>query len=163
MRNRNRITDHIDIRERLIHCSAEYGFILGVNDALQIKNVELRKDIDICNALIKKNQRKIMCNTYEISDYIADSNIVYVFGMSIGDTDKRYWEQLIEWLKGNKDTALVISHYDKNILPIDSVETARVKLLLINKLNNWGLPEDRNSQVKILINPKIFNFKKRKI
>ena len=160
-RNRNKITSHIDVKQKLIHCTTKQGFILGVNDASQIKNKSFAKDSDICNALIKSNQRNIMYMSKDVLHYISDSDVVYVYGMSIGDTDKRCWEQVIQWLKKSNEKKLVISYYDKNITAIDLIDIQQIKERLIKKLFGFGLKEENYQQIEIIINPNIFNFTKR--
>lgn len=39
---------------------------------------------------------------------IYDSFIICIFGMSIGNTDKMWWEKIIDWLKVNGDNKLII-------------------------------------------------------
>ena len=41
-------------------------------------------------------------------DIINKSRIICVFGMSIGNTDKMWWEALVEWLASNENNKLVI-------------------------------------------------------
>lgn len=161
IRNHNRITDNINSDKKLIHCDTTAGFVLGVNDPSQIKNIQFRTDTDIGNALIKRNQRNIMFESKDIADYINDSNVVYVYGMSIGDTDKHYWEQIIKWVEENDDRKIVLSYYDANITGIDLMEIHRARAMIENKLVRLGLSVANISRVAVVINPKIFQFSKK--
>ncbi len=84
--------------------------ILGVNDAEQIGNDLLKKDGIFLDTFIKRRmnnsigQRK----TEKAVEIINKSHIICVFGMSIGNTDKMWWEALVEWLVSNEYNKLII-------------------------------------------------------
>ena len=87
-----------------IHGTTNEEMILGVNDESQVDNDALKADSIFLDTLIKKRmnysigQRK----TENAISVIKDSHIVCIFGMSIGNTDKMWWEELINWLKTNE-------------------------------------------------------------
>lgn len=87
--------------------------VLGVNDESQIANTEFRKDELSRQALIKKETNKRYGNIkFEKACHMIDNSIIIcIFGMSIGKTDKIWWQYIAEWLRGNQDRKLVI--YDK--------------------------------------------------
>lgn len=159
--NCRKITENIKAKKNLIHCDTKDGFILGVNDCSQIINQEFRNDEDICNLLVKSNQRRIMYREKDVFDYVKDTDIVYVYGMSIGETDKRCWEQLINWLNINSKNKLILSYYDKDLTGIDLAEIQHIKDEYINRLLRIGLNETTIGQIEVVINPKIFNFARR--
>ena len=87
-----------------IHGYANNRMILGVNDNSQIANENLKKDSGVSNRYVKIN-----CNrTYgtDINDkceqWVSEANIVCLFGLSLGDTDKKWWQLLInKFIYGN--------------------------------------------------------------
>lgn len=93
-----------------IHGTTNEEMILGVNDENQIDNDYLKKESLFLDTFIKKRmnnsigQRK----TENVIDMINKSHIVCIFGMSIGNTDKMWWEELIKWLGSNESNKLVI-------------------------------------------------------
>lgn len=93
-----------------IHGTTDEEMILGVNDESQIDNEFLKKENIFLDTFIKKRmnnsigQRK----TEDAVDTINKSHIVCVFGMSIGNTDKMWWEELIKWLVSDENNKLVI-------------------------------------------------------
>ena len=42
---------------------------------------------------------------------ISHANIVLIFGCSIGLTDKRWWEAVVDWMKGSSARFVVIASY----------------------------------------------------
>lgn len=93
-----------------IHGTTNEEMILGVNDESQIESDYLKSESLFLDTFIKKRmnngigQRK----TESVIDVINKSHIVCVFGMSIGNTDKMWWEELIKWLGSNENNKLVI-------------------------------------------------------
>lgn len=93
-----------------IHGTTDEEMILGVNDVEQIGNDLLKDEELFLDTFIKRRmnnsigQRK----TEKATEIINKSHIVCVFGMSIGNTDKMWWEVLVEWLASNENNKLVI-------------------------------------------------------
>ena len=93
-----------------IHGTTNEEMILGVNDEGQIDNEFLKLDDMFLDTFIKRRmnyhigQRK----TESAIDMLSKSHIVCVFGMSIGNTDKMWWEEIIKWLDVNRDNKLVV-------------------------------------------------------
>lgn len=93
-----------------IHGTTDEEMILGVNDVEQIGNDLLKEEELFLDTFIKRRmnnsigQRK----TEKTIGIINKSHIVCIFGMSIGNTDKMWWEALIEWLVSSENNKLVI-------------------------------------------------------
>lgn len=93
-----------------IHGTTDEEMILGVNDVEQIGSDLLKDEELFLDTFIKRRmnnsigQRK----TQKATEIINKSHIVCVFGMSIGNTDKMWWEVLVEWLASNENNKLVI-------------------------------------------------------
>lgn len=98
-----------------IHGFIEENMIMGVNDASQITNEDFAKDEDIIREIVKPQQNSDVRANYEkqVIDTINNSNIICVYGMSIGDTDKKWWAHIARWLSKSDKRALVILKYDK--------------------------------------------------
>ncbi|MBQ7359522.1 MAG: hypothetical protein IJW63_05460 [Lachnospiraceae bacterium] len=93
-----------------IHGTTNEEMILGVNDETQVQNDVLKQDEVFLDTFIKKRmnngigQRK----TERALDLISKSHIICIFGMSIGNTDKMWWEELIKWLVSNENNKIII-------------------------------------------------------
>lgn len=111
-----------------IHGTLDNGeMLLGVNDESQIHNSKLANIPRIKRMLIKPQlnttlgQNKIE----KAKNIIASSRIICIYGMSLGDTDKMWWEILGKWLIENSDALLMIFKYDDKYTgrhPLERIE-----------------------------------------
>lgn len=79
-----------------IHGIVDDGLILGLNDTSQLHNDNFKQDDDILTALIKPKRNKELKELIdqECIDIINESHIIILFGLSLGDTDKFWWETI---------------------------------------------------------------------
>lgn len=93
-----------------IHGTTREEMVLGVNDASQVMNVKFIKNNLYRQCLIKEeaNRRFNPGKVDEAYRIIDESIIICVFGMSIGNTDKMWWEYICKWLSENEKRLLVI-------------------------------------------------------
>lgn len=93
-----------------IHGNLNSGMILGVNDPEQIKNETLRNNSEFLDAFIKMRMNAIagQKKMERAEEIIKNSKIIFLFGMSIGDTDKLWWERIVQWLKETQHAKLII-------------------------------------------------------
>ncbi|MCD8189199.1 MAG: bacteriophage abortive infection AbiH family protein [Clostridiales bacterium] len=93
-----------------IHGTLEADMILGVNDSDQINNNVLKADIDFLNMFTK--QKMIESTEQQKIDHVKkilqDSRVVCIFGMSMGMTDKMWWQELVNWLGINPYNKMVV-------------------------------------------------------
>lgn len=99
-----------------IHGYIDANMIMGVNDPSQIANEELRSDPDIVSEIVKPQQNVESRTNYEadVESAINRSHIICVYGMSLGATDKKWWNYISHWLAANASRKLVILKYDTN-------------------------------------------------
>lgn len=97
-----------------IHGYIDANMIMGVNDISQITNAELRKDEDVVSEIVKPQQNIDSRTGYEneIIPLINNSHIICIYGMSIGATDKKWWDLILNWLVNDDKRRLVILKYD---------------------------------------------------
>lgn len=99
--------------------------IVGVSSVEQIANQDIRKSDLLCQTLIKSNSiAEIGSPRYTQAEAIINkSRIVCLWGLSLGDSDKRWWEFVNKWLKDNQDRHLFIFQHTNtppsNILVAD--------------------------------------------
>lgn len=81
---------------RHIHGYFDRRMIVGVNDSSQLFNEGFRNNPNITGSIIKpefnRNIRDLVDN--DCLSIIKSSNIICLFGLSIGDTDKIWWESI---------------------------------------------------------------------
>lgn len=125
-----------------VHGTLDENMVFAVNDETQIA----KTDIFECgygeiykNLLIKRKAN----NSYgEYTDenawsLIQDSDIIYIYGMSIGDTDKLWWERICDWLSADTNRCLIVHKFSmpiKGVFPIDyQIAEEEYKDKIINK------------------------------
>ena len=97
-----------------VHDSLQDMPVTGVNDAGQISNQDIADDQQINALLIKgKMQKSIMHKNDDALglNAIASAKLIIVFGMSFGSCDRRWWEQVLDRLRADKEALLLIFAY----------------------------------------------------
>lgn len=92
-----------------IHGYVDKRMILGVNDISQIANSSFHENQNILNALVKSNCNKSYRLLIEdqCKKMIENANLICLFGSSIGETDKIWWQLIGERLM-KSDCRLII-------------------------------------------------------
>lgn len=147
-----------------IHGTIDNEMVLGVNDERQIANVRFRGN-DLCRkTLIKKETNRSYGNTKvdRTQKIIDDSLIICIFGMSIGETDKMWWQYITEWLRENQDRMLVIYVRDNKAAAKYHIFTVQKKTYEKFK-KNASVPEKVWEQIKdqicVKVNANMFDFR----
>ena len=102
-----------------IHGFVDENMIVGVNDATQIINEQFAKDPDIVRELVKPQQNENSRTAYEdaMISAINNSSIICTYGMSIGETDKKWWIKVADWLSKDSKRVLIILVHSKDYNP----------------------------------------------
>lgn len=137
--------------------------IIGVNDASQIANKELAKDSRFARYIIKPSINQHLRQGYDrdTTSIINSSTIICVYGMSLGATDKKWWNLLIQWLNGSSDRQLVMFEYDDKYSPTTPYGWLEKEDSIMDKLtgynSNKGLNvENMRSRIHIAVHKNIF-------
>ena len=93
--------------------------LMGVNDESQIKNKELAKDKKFIRFIVKPlfNKANKTNNDKKAIKLIENSNVICVYGMALGETDKDWWNLILRWLASDSNRQLVIFDYDEKYQP----------------------------------------------
>jgi len=100
-----------------VHGFTDERMILGVNDISQIKNSKLLIDTDVVDSYVKSNCNN---NVYEsdhdtmCQQWIKEANLICLFGLSFGDTDKRWWNAVGDVLQ-NGSIVIIFEHIAGNV------------------------------------------------
>jgi hypothetical protein len=111
------------ILRTVLHLHGELNnMVLGVNDVSQLKNSNFHKDKKVLNAFIKEYNNKRQGHTVDeiLETRISQANLICIFGSSIGETDKIWWEKIGQHLLNNEKCKLIIFTY-KEITPKRSI------------------------------------------
>lgn len=99
-----------------VHGTTSKDMVLGVNDESQISNLDLfqNKGYEYIGQIIKPqtnelNEENIVENTKKI---IQNSDLIYIYGMSIGETDAIWWNEVCSVMNRKKNMYLILHAYD---------------------------------------------------
>ena len=125
---------------------------LGLNDETQLATDFF--DMSDLNDLIKpkslENNREYMRRDAE--NLIDNSDIIVIFGMSIGSTDKHWWEKIAYSLMNSKNKKLIIHLYEKTPSFL-SPRKARIRREskendFLSHLDNLDLSDEQKAQLR---------------
>lgn len=97
-----------------VHGKCDLHPIIGVNDISQIENKDLANDSRFSRYIVKPSLNQLLRqgNDNDASQLINQSDIICVYGMSLGITDKKWWGSILSWLSNNDARQLVLFDYD---------------------------------------------------
>lgn len=127
-----------------IHGTLDDLIIIGIDSIQQITYEDLK-----CNTLVEKYCVKSKMNDeYGYSQVearyvqmINNSEIIYAYGISFGESDKSRWTIINEWLKKDTKNKLIIFKYDTKFNTYDKV----YRNLVLDAIN-----DAKNEYLKIL-------------
>ncbi|HBZ60869.1 MAG TPA: hypothetical protein DEO30_08225 [Lactococcus sp.] len=135
-----------------VHGLIDNLLTLGLNDETQLATDFF--DMSDLNDLIKPKlleiNREYMRRDAEI--IIDNSDIIVIFGMSIGSTDKHWWEKIANVLINSKNKKLIIHLYDEKPSLL-SPRIARKRREskeneFLSQLNNLDLSDEQKVQLR---------------
>ena len=102
--------------QNIIHVHGQLGesIIIGVDHPAQIKNDSFRNNEDIKDIMIKIESNESMKETrhMECERLIANANVIVLFGVSLGETDARWWKLIGQNLRRRKNIAIIQHLYN---------------------------------------------------
>lgn len=150
-----------------IHGFIDDRMVMGVNDVSQISNKDFHTNQEVIESLVKKDCNKAQKHTVDdrCSSLITNANLICIFGSSVGDTDKIWWQQVGEQLK--KDCRLIIFERGEVISrrrPQKRLIVERkIKNIFLNKTNlNDKEKEDVKNRIYVCINSNMFKMDSKK-
>lgn len=93
-----------------VHGTLDNQIIMGVNDESQLDTsggITLTEEL--CWELIKPRLNLDSGNSFDspAKDVVSNSDIIAIYGVSFGDTDRLWWEAIVDWLKQDPAHKLV--------------------------------------------------------
>lgn len=122
---------NINLRN-IIHVHGQLGgsIIIGVDHPGQIKNDAFRINEDIKDIMIKIESNESMKETRhkECERLIANANVIVLFGVSLGETDARWWKLIGQNLKRRRNLAIIQHLYNPGaIIPTQRQKIRRLE------------------------------------
>ncbi len=145
-----------------VHGSLNDVPIMGVNDESQIANPNLAGHPAFTILSMKPfiNDELGYDQDYTAKRLIRQSQEIWVFGMSLGETDGLWWEELGKWLSANSKNQLVLctrKHFNEH--RVTQIAAAR-RETYDRFLSQSGLDEDTQERVRdqihVALNPNLF-------
>ena len=135
---------------------------MGVDNENQIKNEKLRNDFLFLSKIVKPitNSQLKDKNVDEAKAIIDNSQIIITFGMSIGPTDKTWWDYITNWLILDEKRRLIIFYYDDTVdrriieTILDMEELVKNKYLNLIDPNQNVQKEQLISRIHIVVDQK---------
>jgi len=138
--------------------------IIGVDGDGQIVNKELLSTPQFREIMIKAECVNALGRLWhrQAEELISKSRIVCVFGMSLGETDAKWWRKLAQWLKADGNRHIVVYWYDRN--PPNGVSVRKQlegKNNVIEKLLSYSQLADKEkdtikNRIHVIINTSKF-------
>lgn len=100
-----------------VHGYIDDGMVMGVNDISQIENEAFKKNPQVTEEILKPLQNQIYGMNFDTdtTKIINRSAIICVYGMSLGETDAKWWKLLIHWLQENSNHHLILLLHQEKI------------------------------------------------
>lgn len=100
----------------IIHVHGQLGesIIIGVDHPAQMRNEAFRNNEDIKDIMIKIESNESMKETRHIDceRLIANAEVIILFGVSLGETDARWWKLIGQNLKRRRNVAIIQHLYN---------------------------------------------------
>ncbi|EOS8082942.1 hypothetical protein DQ196_RS01170 [Enterococcus hirae] len=135
-----------------VHGVIDRFLTLGLNDESQLATDFFERDdlIDLLKPDSLANSREYRRRNAE--NVIENSDIIVIFGMSIGSTDKHWWEKIAEVLLKAKNKKLIIHLYEKEPSYLSSrkvrLRRKKKKDEFLSHLDNLDLSDEKISQLR---------------
>lgn len=147
-----------------VHGTTSEFPILGVDADAQIINTELLNDPRFREVMIKAECVAALGHIWhqQAEQLISQSKIVCIFGMSLGETDAKWWRKLAQWLKADGGRRIIVHWYDRN--PPNGISARKqleTKNKVIDKFLSYSSLTDKEkstlrSRIHVIINTKNF-------
>ena len=148
-----------------VHGKLEEAIIIGVDNEMQITNNILKNNENEKDLFVKIESNHAMKNLkHETSDaFIKNAHLIILYGVSLGNTDLRWWTLIGQELKRRNNLAIIQHIYRPNdILPTRKQLLARIERdHQKNLLQKMGIKQDEQPQgiadrLFFTVNSKIF-------
>ena len=146
-----------------VHGTTEHGMALGVNDESQVAyDIFDDNEPEYREQLIKPLFNSAMGEGMDViaTDVLTSSDVIYIYGMSLGETDKRWWERVINYMN-NKQTVILIIHNldipERGLIPTHYSRSVRDIRNAFLDYSSVALSSEQYQSIYQRIFPKSFN------
>lgn len=147
---------------KIVHVNGilDKTIFVGVNDESQIANERIR-DVAGVRDLLIKSQSDNACGktTYKTGqNLIEKANLIIIYGVSLGETDKNWWNLIGSQMKSRNDVAVIYYAYEPNkITPTQMQMLAEMEREYTNKLHQkFGTNDEVEDRYFFVFNSSIY-------
>ncbi len=146
-----------------IHGYLDNRMVMGVNDLSQVKNQSFHNNIDIQETIVKPDCNQAIRHT--IDDWskgqITRANLICIFGSSIGESDKLWWELIGERLKDSNFRLIIFGRLTSEISErISQKKQREVRKIINDFLDKTNMSDDDRmfafNKIYVGLNTQIF-------
>lgn len=149
-----------------VHQTLDAGIIMGVNDDSQIANKDFRESFDIQSAMIKPfiNEEFAAGNDEKCVTLISNSDVIVLFGTSLGQTDRLWWDILANDVYARRQRIIYCPYESQSMQPSHETNVIRkiryFKASLAKSLagDNVGMQKELMAKIYPIRNNHMFNF-----
>lgn len=152
-----------------VHGRFEDGPIIGVDNISQIANTELAQNKRFQKYVVKPMTNQMHRNLFDSQslEIIQKSDVICVYGMSLGATDKKWWVHILKWLNSNAAHQFVVFDYDEKYNPKTPYDFFQKEDFYIDLLSEYAEGtnidvESLRDRIHIAIHKNIFAINLRK-
>lgn len=140
-----------------IHGYLDSRTVIGVNHISQIANENFRKNLDVTEILVKPSYNEELRHNVDTKckNFINKSDIFYIFGSSIGESDRLWWNLIINKLKSSA-SKVVIFENAPYATDLPEHKLVRIRRKLKQRFLS-GFYETLKDDVFVCLNSNIFN------
>lgn len=138
--------------------------ILGVNDSEQIENVEFRNNQEMLVSMCKLNINDFYGNKVKVKaqNILLRSGVICIFGMSLGETDKYWWNIIVNGLFNDNIQRIIIFNYEPELNLDFNVRVLRTQNKIKEQLLSYSNLSDNEKElikdkIKVICNKNIFD------
>ena len=153
-----------------IHGTLDNTMLTGVNDISQLSNKDIKNNEDILECCIKPLMNDHSGNhlNERVNRIIRHTDIFIVFGMSIGETDRVWWNAIAQQVISNPNSYLLLVNYNPNYNSVltytrryasKGMEKSLLKVTQVDP----GAGMVLKSRMSILFNTDLFKLNERKL
>lgn len=125
------------LRPLYVHGTHDYHAVIGVDNASQLNEGFFTAD-DIAEltkfSIIEESRDTRLDDAKRL---IENSNIIVIFGMSLGETDASWWRLVGEWLATAEDRYLIIHSFERNYSTRLTRQVKRVRKKVEDRFLNY--------------------------
>lgn len=148
-----------------VHGLLGHSIIIGLDNVEQMLNEKFRDNEDIKDFMIKIQSNEVMKETRHrlCEDLINNAHLIILFGVSLGDTDARWWKIIGDNLVKRSNLAMIQHIYaPKSIVPtqlqrLGKLERTQQKCLMQKmRISEGDWTEELRNRLFFTINSSIF-------